>query len=66
MAIIEGARSRVPAMAAAGAPTNNTTGLGALSVGDTYLNTTNGNLYIVSATNKTSTITFVLIGNQIP
>ena len=48
----------------AGAPVANTTGLGTLAVGDLYTDTTNGKLYIVTATNGTSTITFVVVGTQ--
>lgn len=48
----------------AGAPTANTTGLGVLGVGDLYADITNGKLYIVTATNGTSTITFVVVGTQ--
>lgn len=48
----------------AGAPTNDTTGLGVLGVGDLVADTTNGKLYIVTATNGTSTITFVVVGTQ--
>jgi hypothetical protein len=65
MPIIEGARSRFPALAGSAAPTVNVTGLGVLAVGDTYMATSTGNVYVVTATNKTSTITFVLIGGQV-
>lgn len=50
---------------AAGAPTTNVTGLGTLRVGDLYVNETNGVLYIVTATNSTSTITFAVVGAQV-
>ena len=48
----------------AGAPVANTTGVGFLGVGDLYADTTGGKLYIVTATNGTSTITFVVVGAQ--
>lgn len=48
----------------AGAPTADTTGLGVLGIGDLYADTTTGKLYIVTATNGTSTITFTLVGSQ--
>ena len=63
--IIEGAIKRQPVISAAGAPTANVTGLGTMGVGDQYLNTTNGVLYIVTATNGTSTITFAAVGAQV-
>ena len=61
--IIEGARRN--AMSGAGAPTVNVTGLGTAAVGDQYVDTTNGKLYIVTATNGTSTITWALVGSQV-
>ena len=48
----------------AGAPTTNVTGLGRLGVGDLYADMTSGTLHIVTATNGTSTITFVVVGTQ--
>lgn len=48
----------------AGAPTNNTTLLGVAGVGDLLSDTTNGKLYICTATNGTSTITWVVVGSQ--
>ena len=72
MAVITGINSIVSSaeinnarvMKAAGAPTTNVTGLGVLAVGDLYVNTTNGTLYVVTATNGTSTITFAVAGAQ--
>lgn len=52
-------------MTGAGAPTANVTGLGTLRVGDFYVNSTGGVLYIVTATNGTSTITFAVVGAQV-
>lgn len=48
----------------AGAPTNNTTYLGQAVVGSLLIDTTNGILYICTATNGTSTITWVKVGTQ--
>ena len=48
----------------AGAPTNNTTLLGVVGVGDLLVDTTNGKLYIVTATNGTSTVTYTVVGTQ--
>lgn len=47
-----------------GAPTNNVTGLGAAVVGALLIDTTNGKLYICTATNGTSTITWTVVGAQ--
>lgn len=63
--IIAGAIKRQPVLTGTAAPTANVTGLGILDVGDKYLNTTTGVEYIVTATNKTSTITFVVTGAQV-
>lgn len=65
MPTIEGSRRRVPFLSAAGAPTVNVTGLGEARVGDTYQDTTSGSLYICTATNKTSTITWALVATQV-
>ncbi len=48
----------------AGAPTNNTTLLGVAAVGALLSDTTNGKLYICTATNGTSTITWTVVGTQ--
>lgn len=60
--IIEGAVR--PALQLAGAPTVNVTGLGQAQVGDQLVDTTNGKLYICTATNGTSTITWTVVGAQ--
>lgn len=65
MPTIEGSRRRVPFMSAAGDPTVNVTGLGDARVGDTYQNTTSGSLFVCTATNKTSTITWALVATQV-
>jgi hypothetical protein len=49
----------------AGAPTNNVSFLGQAVVGSLVLDTTNGKLYIVTATNGTSTITYASVGSQV-
>jgi hypothetical protein len=48
----------------AGAPVVNVTLLGIAGIGDQYNDTTNGKAYICTATNGTSTITWVVIGTQ--
>jgi hypothetical protein len=48
----------------AGAPTVNVTGLGVAVVGALLIDTTNGKLYICTATNGTSTITWTVVGTQ--
>ena len=48
----------------AGAPTTNVTGLGQAVVGALLIDTTNGKLYICTATNGTSTITWTVVGTQ--
>jgi hypothetical protein len=48
----------------AGAPTVNVTLLGNAGIGDLYSDTTNGKLYICTATNGTSTITWTVVGTQ--
>jgi hypothetical protein len=49
---------------APGAPTVNVTLLGIAGIGDLYSDTTNGKLYICTATNGTSTITWTVVGTQ--
>lgn len=48
----------------AGAPTVNVTYLGVAAIGDLLVDTTNGVLYICTATNGTSTITWTVVGTQ--
>lgn len=48
----------------AGAPTVNVTFLGQAVVGSLLIDTTNGKLYICTATNGTSTITWTVVGAQ--
>jgi hypothetical protein len=48
----------------AGAPTVNVTQLGSAIVGSLLVDTTNGKLYICTATNSTSTITWTVVGAQ--
>lgn len=48
----------------AGAPTVNVTELGIAAVGSLLVDTTNGKLYICTATNSTSTITWTVVGTQ--
>jgi hypothetical protein len=48
----------------AGAPTNNVTQLGNAVVGSLLIDTTGGKLYICTATNGTSTVTWVSVGSQ--
>ncbi len=48
----------------AGAPTVNVTYLGVAVVGSLLIDTTNGKLYICTATNGTSTITWTVVGAQ--
>lgn len=62
--VISGEINNARVLKAAGAPTANVTGLGQLSVGDFYVNTTTGVLSIVTATNGTSTIAFATVGAQ--
>jgi hypothetical protein len=47
-----------------GAPTNNVTYLGRAVVGSQLIDTQNGKLYICTATNGTSTVTWVSVGSQ--
>lgn len=64
MPIIEGAKARVPLLSGTGAPTANVTGLGLARQGDIYLNVTSGTHYVCTATDKTTTITWVVVGAQ--
>jgi len=48
----------------AGAPVANTTLVGIAGIGDLYSDTTAGKLYAVTATNGSTTITFVVVGTQ--
>lgn len=48
----------------AGAPTVNVTFLGTAVVGSLLVDTTNGKLYICTATNGTSTVTWTVVGAQ--
>ena len=61
--VITGTGLRTP-LTNAGAPTNNVTGLGQAVVGALLIDTTNGKLYICTATNGTSTITWTVVGTQ--
>jgi hypothetical protein len=49
----------------AGAPVANTTFLGSAVVGSLLIDTTNGKLYICTATNGTSTVTWTVVGTQV-
>lgn len=49
----------------AGAPTANVTFLGIAVVGSLLIDTTNGKLYICTATNGSSTITWTVVGAQV-
>lgn len=48
----------------AGAPTANVTGLGFAVVGSLLIDTANGKLYICTATNGSSTVTWTVVGSQ--
>jgi hypothetical protein len=48
----------------AGAPTNDTTYVGVAAKGDLLVDTTNGVLYIVTATNGSTTVTYTKVGTQ--
>ncbi len=61
--IIEGSGLNTP-LQNAGAPTSNVTFLGVAVVGAQLVDTTNGKLYICTATNGTSTITWTSVGSQ--
>lgn len=73
MPVIEGSRERLSAgysqgsygpFTNAGAPVANTTLLGTAVVGSLLIDTTGGKLYICTATNGTSTITWTVVGTQ--
>ena len=49
----------------AGAPTNNVTKLGQAVVGSQLIDQSSGRLYICTATNGTSTITWTVTGSQV-
>jgi hypothetical protein len=49
----------------AGAPVANVTQLGNAVVGSLLIDTTNGKLYICTATNGTSTVTWTVVGTQV-
>jgi hypothetical protein len=61
---VEGAIGAARVYTGAGAPTVNVTLLGVAGIGDLYSDTTNGKLYICTATNGTSTITWTVVGTQ--
>lgn len=61
--VIEGSGHGTP-LRNAGAPTVNVTYLGTAVVGSTLVDTTNGKLYICTATDGTSTITWTVVGAQ--
>lgn len=62
--VIEGSGLGSPLLNA-GAPTVNVTHLSTAVVGSLLIDTTNGKLYICTATNGTSTITWTLVGAQV-
>ena len=62
--VIEGAGLGQP-LRFAGAPTANVTFLGIAQVGSVLVDSTNGKLYICTATNGTSTITWTVVGAQV-
>ena len=62
-ALMPGAGLDAPVLNA-GAPTVNVTFLGVAVVGSLLIDTTNGKLYICTATNGTTTITWTLVGSQ--
>ena len=61
--VIEGSGLKTP-LTNAGAPVNNTTYVGIATVGSLLIDTTNGKLYICTATNGTSTVTWTVVGTQ--
>lgn len=61
--VIQGAIRRINMLSGAGAPAANL-GAGSVQLGDLYVNTTNGSLYSVSATNGTTTVTWSLVATQ--
>ncbi|MFW6034034.1 MAG: hypothetical protein ACOC9R_02760 [bacterium] len=60
---IEGSGLDAPLLNA-GTPTDDDTFLGTAVVGSVLIDTTNGVLYICTATNGTSTITWTVVGTQ--
>jgi hypothetical protein len=62
--VIAGSRLITNGLSGAGAPTVNVTGLGVAGVGTLYTDLTAGKLYVCTATNSTSTITWVVVGTQ--
>lgn len=48
----------------AGAPTNHVTFLGVAGVGSLLIDTTNGKLYICTATDGSTTVTWTVVGTQ--
>lgn len=62
--VIEGSGLDAP-LRSAGAPTVNVTYLGVAVLGSELIDTTNGKLYICTATNGTSTITWTAVGTQV-
>jgi hypothetical protein len=67
--VIEGALGRVSSSAPAefsgeGAPVADETEVGVAAIGDRYTNTTNGKVYVVTATNGDDEITWTVVGTQ--
>jgi hypothetical protein len=64
--IMPGSRQRLAAgsTGSAGAPTANVTGLGTAGVGSLYTDTTTGILWICTATDGATTITWTKVGLQ--
>lgn len=62
--VIEGSGLDAPLLNA-GAPTANVTYLGVAQVGSLLIDTTGGKLYICTATNGTSTVTWTVVGAQV-
>lgn len=60
---VAGAVRRINQLSGAGAPAANL-GAGTVKIGDLYVNTTNGSLYSVTATNGTTTVTWSLVATQ--
>ena len=63
--IMPGASQRVYTLKGAAAPTVNVTGLGTAGIGDQFIDTVAGKLYICTATNSTSTIVWTVVGTQV-
>lgn len=62
--VIEGAGLGAP-LRNSGAPTANVTYLGTAVVGSQLIDTTNGKMYVCTATNNTSTIAWTVVGTQV-